>query len=581
MLFRRVLIPVVLVLTFILQFLPGTVFAPHPVAALACSDAAQFIADVTIPDGTTIAPGTTFLKTWRLKNVGSCTWTTSYSAVFSSGDQMGAPAVINMPASVDPGGSVNISANMTAPASSGHYRGNWKLRNASGGLFGVGTYGTSIFWVDILVNTTYGTSYDFVANYASATWSSGAGPITPGTDGDPKGFVLFVNSPKLEDGSVNANPGLVVNPQNVAGGYIRGIYPAYTVQVGDRFKSIIDCAYTAPNCYVNFRLNYQIGSGPVHTFWSFNERHEGLYYRVDLDLSPLAGQSVKFILYVADVSGYGTPSGDRAQWVETRIARPGSIPPPPPPPSACNKGAFVSDKTIPDGTVMTPGQTFTKTWTIRNVGTCPWTTSYALVFVFGTPMTSTTVVNLPSSVAPGATADFSVNMVAPTIPGNYRSYWRFQDAGGHQFGVGSGMVTFFADINVSPTANLAISVNDGVPTYTPAGTHLNYTITVTNNGPSDVTGAHFSDTPVVPMVTWSWTCPAVPGNLCLIGTYTTTGVPFQEDVNIKAHTSIVYHVDVGTSLYSGSLTMTASITPPTGVLPAGTITASDTDTNAP
>jgi hypothetical protein len=102
--FRRVSIPVVLVLTLLLQFLPGTIFAPRPVAAVAC-DQAQFVADVTIPDGTSLAPGATFLKTWRLKNIGTCTWTTSYSAVFSSGDQMGAPAVINLPASVAPGGS--------------------------------------------------------------------------------------------------------------------------------------------------------------------------------------------------------------------------------------------------------------------------------------------------------------------------------------------------------------------------------------------------------------------------------------------------------------------------------------------
>ena len=55
-------------------------------------DWAQFIADVTVPDGTTYTPGATFQKTWRLKNIGTCTWTTSYALIFDSGNQLGARA---------------------------------------------------------------------------------------------------------------------------------------------------------------------------------------------------------------------------------------------------------------------------------------------------------------------------------------------------------------------------------------------------------------------------------------------------------------------------------------------------------
>ncbi len=452
MFFRRVLIPVVLLLTLLVQFVPGTAFSPRPAAAASC-DMAQFVADVTIPDGTTLAPGATFVKTWRLQNAGSCTWTTSYAVVFTGGDQMGSPAVISMPSSVAPGATVDISVNLTAPSSNGHFRGNYELRNASGGLFGIGA-GNFLFWVDIFVNgsATSGTTYDFVANSCSATWSSGAGALPcPGTDGDSRGFVLNVAAPQLENGSVSTTPGLVINPQQVTGGFIQGYYPAYTVQPGDHFQSIINCAFNAPNCYVNFRLNYQIGGGAVQTLWSFNERYEGLFYPANIDLSSLAGQSVNFILYVADVSGHGTPSGDRAEWVGAKITGNGGGSVPIPPTLTCDRGAFVADVTIPDGTVVAPGAAFTKTWRIRNVGSCTWTTSYALVFVFGNTFGAATAINLPSSVAPvipGATADFSVNMVAPTVAGHYRSYWRFRNAAGTQFGVGSGMITFFADINV-------------------------------------------------------------------------------------------------------------------------------------
>ena len=461
MFFRRVLIPVVLVLTLLIQFLPGTAFAPRPVAATAPCDWAQFISDVTVPDGTTFAPGATFVKTWRLKNIGTCTWTTSYAAVFVSGSQVGAPAAGNLP-SVAPGATVDITVNMTAPSAPGHYVGYWKLRNASGVLFGIGASANGIYLVDINVTASYTAAYDFVANYCSATWTSGAGALAcPGTDGDANGFVLKVDSPQLENGSIDTAPGLVVNPQKVAGGYIQAVYPAFTVQAGDRFQSIINCAYNAPNCYVNFRLNYQIGSGPINTFWSFNERYEGLFYRANLDLSSLVGQSVKFILYVADVSGRGSPAGDRALWGGAKIVRATSGPtattgpsptgptPTTPLSSTCNKGAFVADVTIPDGTSLAAGSSFTKTWRITNVGSCTWTTDYTLVFTFGDLLGASPEIHLPSSVIPGQTADFSVNMVAPSTTGHYRSYWRFKNASGAQFGVGTGMVTFFADINVT------------------------------------------------------------------------------------------------------------------------------------
>jgi hypothetical protein len=49
---------------------------------------ATFVQDVSIPDGTEFGPGQSFTKTWRLKNVGTCTWQTSYDIVFMRGDRM-------------------------------------------------------------------------------------------------------------------------------------------------------------------------------------------------------------------------------------------------------------------------------------------------------------------------------------------------------------------------------------------------------------------------------------------------------------------------------------------------------------
>lgn len=116
-------------------------------------DAGEFVSDVTIPDGTSMTPGQAFTKTWRLKNTGSCTWTTSYRVVFDSGVSLGAPASFNLPTSVPPDAIVDISVQMKAPDVVKDYQSNWKLQNAAGVTFGLGEDGTKSFWVKIKVET--------------------------------------------------------------------------------------------------------------------------------------------------------------------------------------------------------------------------------------------------------------------------------------------------------------------------------------------------------------------------------------------------------------------------------------------
>lgn len=280
---------------FVLLSLLLTQFAVVPATALAAScDAVQFVADVTVPDGTTYKAGTAFDKTWRLKNVGTCAWSTSYKLVFDSGNQMGASDSLALSKSVASGETIDITVKMTAPTTSGLIRGNWKLKNAGGVLFGIGVNADKAFWVEIRVASSdgggSGTGYDFAQKAGDAAWSSGAGTLPfPGTATDLNGAGLKVDSPKLEDGSTSSAAGLLMVPQSTYNGFVQAQYPAYHVQSGDRFKSIINCDYNATACYVNFRLDYQIGSGAVTTFWSFNERYEGLYYPADINLSSLAG----------------------------------------------------------------------------------------------------------------------------------------------------------------------------------------------------------------------------------------------------------------------------------------------------
>jgi hypothetical protein len=121
---------------------------PSPQATTATSqvppgsggDRAVFVADVTIPDGSVLAPKAAFTKTWKLQNAGTTTWTTSYSLEFISGEQMGKVTSVNLPQSVPPGAQIEVSVEMAAPANPGNYQSYWKMKNASGQFFNDSVY---------------------------------------------------------------------------------------------------------------------------------------------------------------------------------------------------------------------------------------------------------------------------------------------------------------------------------------------------------------------------------------------------------------------------------------------------------
>ena len=125
-----------MLVALVLSFIPAAAMPARAPDAQACTDRAQFVADVTVPDGTRYDPGATFKKTWRLRNVGTCTWTTSYTMVFDTGTQMGSTTSVNL-TQTPPGQTVDVSVDMTAPNAAGHYIGYWKFKNASGTLFGM------------------------------------------------------------------------------------------------------------------------------------------------------------------------------------------------------------------------------------------------------------------------------------------------------------------------------------------------------------------------------------------------------------------------------------------------------------
>lgn len=97
---------------------------------------AAFVEDVTVPDGTQMEAGAGFVKTWRLKNVGSCTWTKDYRLAYVSGDKLGGPDAITLPGNTAPGETVDLSISLTAPTADGKYTGVYRLQDAGGNFFG-------------------------------------------------------------------------------------------------------------------------------------------------------------------------------------------------------------------------------------------------------------------------------------------------------------------------------------------------------------------------------------------------------------------------------------------------------------
>ncbi len=184
---------------------PTVTIAPP---AAPCTNIATFISDVTISDGTELNKSQAFTKTWRIKNIGTCTWTSGYKIVYDHGDQLNGPAENQLTSGlVAPGQEMDVSINMTAPASVGEYKGWWKFKEPAGVIFAL-TSGNGVY-VQIKVV------------------DSGASPIVPLIPFLP--LIPIVLNPYTEQ---------VYTQVNVSGndvGYATATCPDNTVVVGGGF----------------------------------------------------------------------------------------------------------------------------------------------------------------------------------------------------------------------------------------------------------------------------------------------------------------------------------------------------------
>jgi hypothetical protein len=136
---------------------PVALVLPDPtiVAPTGCVDGMKFVADVSYGDNNMknppyVKPGDGFVKTWRVQNTGTCTWTPNYKLIYAYGNgasaQMSGQSV-NIPVNVAPGETVNLSVTLIAPHEQLMYQGFWQLENDKGRLFG------QAIWVAITTST--------------------------------------------------------------------------------------------------------------------------------------------------------------------------------------------------------------------------------------------------------------------------------------------------------------------------------------------------------------------------------------------------------------------------------------------
>lgn len=153
---------------------------------------------------------------------------------------------------------------------------------------------------------------------------------------------------------------------------------------------------------------------------------------------------------------------------------PGSTPGAPNPATdtlPCNRALFVGE-TIPDDTEFDGGQAFTKSWTLKNDGTCTWNTKYKLVFDSGDAMGAPASVSLTRSVAPKDQVTIEVPLKAPANPGTYTGFWRMQAEDGEKFS------QVFVRIQVKSPFFAVTGVRTNLKSISPESCPYTYTVEI-------------------------------------------------------------------------------------------------------
>nr|MBN1228222.1 hypothetical protein [Anaerolineae bacterium] len=372
-----------------------------------CLPDAAFIDDITIPDNTVLAPGETFTKTWRMENTGTCHWLDGYTLVFQSGSRMSGPESMPLPFMVEAGLAADISIDLVAPSEPGVYAGLWQLQAPDGTLFGTEPY------VQIVVQELESEAGDQEDCVYSAAYVA---DVTIPDDTEMEPGESFTKTWRMQ------NSGTCAWGEDYALVFLRGS------QMSD--SGSVPVPYTAPGATVDISV---LMTAPDD---------EGIYASV-------------WRLQAPDGTQFGTEP-----YLRIVVKTPGS--------SISSSGclldaSLVSDAMSPSSASLEPGDSFSVTWRLRNIGTCSWDVSYQVAQVSGARMGSQSVSPVPSA-APGSTVAITVNLTVPDAGGTLQSIWRLRAPDGAWFGPdlpvsvsGDGYVpgaAFIADVTIPDNSRI-------------------------------------------------------------------------------------------------------------------------------
>lgn len=289
-----------------------------------CLNNFTFVSDLTVPDGMTITPNTQITKSWYVTNSGTCTWNNGYKLVYHSGDEIGKAKefdILQAGSYVRPGESAIVSAELIAPVRSGSsYSTYWAMKSDTGTEFGSGPanniYLSSNFRVD--------DQFILTQNYGSIRCSDDYGYFTCGVRSNDRsrGEVYYDESPMLESGRWQGNPGIAVRPPAGENTTVRFEFGPLRFPRLSTFYTNFSCRQDTPQCDVQVRLYIKEAGYPEKLILEAREWNEGLIgeWKYKLDDIGIFDQDFTYILEVQ--SNGGSEEDDLIFFINTRLACP-------------------------------------------------------------------------------------------------------------------------------------------------------------------------------------------------------------------------------------------------------------------
>lgn len=433
-----------------------------------------YLADVTIPDGSSIVAGESFTKTWRVRNSGTSTWRNCTLEHFSD-ERMDGPESVPLPP-LKPNETGEISLPLVAPAAPGRHRSTWKPRNGRGRLFSFELYAdivvTPISRRDDAVFVSHltlppGEAVEVrravlktwrVRNTGDSTWDRHyrllpiddplGGPaslslptVRPGGTADLSVTLNMPSKPgnyrstwqlHTPEGNafgpeIEASPAVITptSPQRDGAAYVADItvldgtrmQPGYTFTKTWRIRNTGSSTWTEGYTLTATAANTIGGPAAVPL------PHTEPGAEADVSIELVAPEAIGLHRSTwQPCSANGVPFGDILT-VEIEVVRLGTV----------DDAGYESDVTFPDGAVVAAGESIAKTWRIRNTGSSAWGPGYSLVFVADNKMNGPDSVPLPASL-PGEMVEVTVPLQVPLAPGFQRSTWRARNDEGVLFG---------------------------------------------------------------------------------------------------------------------------------------------------